>query len=483
MTQTARRWTTLSAVALLTTTTSVAALAAPAQAKAKAAPVWTKLSTGAGINISTAPAVVRWGSKLLVTWEQDPGSINARLLGANAKVVGPISSVVSGWSEIDADAQPFILDGKPAVAFHGSHSLTTLDPYNSPVVYAQSPDAAAWSLGNGSLTQSLTGTGGYGIGALDDGTGQPVTVYAAGNTDHLAIHHGIDPAVPATVPDSATGLLGQTQDVNVARDASSGVMYAAYYSALSDATQGIHAVEVSPGISGPSAAAPGSVYTYQGSVTSDEPGQFVALASRVGGGVWAAYAAGYNNTSALVLWNVETGKTLVMHRPTADLQYVNLSAGPGGRLWVSWIQGGTVYATRTNPAVTKFGVVRTVVAPGDDVTRTAGNGALGPLDTAITSRSSGTVPAIYSARILEGLAVSAAPARVSFAKGGTVTVTVTDAGLPVPGVSVKVGSATKVTGSTGKVTFAIAAHSGKGSHAVTATATGWYPGASSFTVH
>jgi hypothetical protein len=132
--------------------------------------------------------------------------------------------------------------------------------------------------------------------------------------------------------------------------------------------------------------------------------------------------------------------------------------------------------------VTKFGVLRTVLAPGEDVTRTAGNGALGPLDVAITSRSTGSVPAIYSTRILEGLRVSVSPAKVSYTKGGTVVVSVTDAGVPVPGISVKVGSVVKVTNAKGKVSFAMPAHSAKGAHPVTASGTGWWPGATSFKV-
>ena len=446
------------------------------------APIWTKLSVGAGINVSTGPGVVRWGSKLLVTWKQGPGSVKARLLDAAARPVGAVSSVVSGWSEIDADARPFILSGAPAVAFSGNHSLSPTDPYDGPVVYARSGTGAAWSLGSGALTQSATGTGDDGIGAVQVAAGDPVTVYSGGGSRHLAIHHGIGPGVPAATADVSTPSLGETQFVNVARDAKSGVVYAAYYSGLSNSTQGIHAIGVYPNISAPSPAAPGSVYTVDGSATSNVPGQFVALASRTVGGVWAAYAAGHGASSALVLWNVQTHRALVLHRPGLNLQYVNLSPGPGGRLWVSWVQGSTVLATRTNPAVTAFGVVRALGAPGGSPTRTAGDGVLGPLDEVINVTNGAAAPAIYSARILEGLRVSASPARVSYDLGGTVTVSVTDAGLPVPGVTVRVGSVLKLTNAAGRATFTVAKHSVKGAHAVSASRTGWWPGASAFRV-
>jgi hypothetical protein len=142
-----------------------------------------------------------------------------------------------------------------------------------------------------------------------------------------------------------------------------------------------------------------------------------------------------------------------------------------------------VYATRTNPAVTAFGVLRAVPAPGgDSATRTAGDGALGPLDAVINVEVGTAAPAIYSARILEGLHVAVSPAKVSYAKGGTVVVSVSDAGVPVSGVSVKVGSAVKVTNAKGRVSFAVPAHAAKGVHAVTASSTGWWPGASAFKV-
>lgn len=131
--------------------------------------------------------------------------------------------MVSGWSEIDADARPFILSGAPAVAFAGNHSLSPTDPYDGPVVYARSGTGAAWSLGSDALTQSVTGTGDDGIGAGQVAAGDPVTVYSAGGSRHLAVHHGIGPGVPAATADVSTPSLGETQFINVARDAKSGL--------------------------------------------------------------------------------------------------------------------------------------------------------------------------------------------------------------------------------------------------------------------
>ena len=104
------------------------------------------------------------------------------------------------------------------------------------------------------------------------------------------------------------------------------------------------------------------------------------------------------------------------------------------------------------------------------------------MDEVINVTNGAAAPAIYSARILEGLRVSVLPARVSYELGGTVAVSVTDAGLPVPGVTVRVGNVLKWTNAAGRATFTIAKHSVKGVHAVSASRTGWWPGASAFRV-
>jgi hypothetical protein len=471
------------ATAVATASAVVASMAGPAQAKAKAAPVWTKLSTGAGINISYEPSVARYGTRLLVTWPQGAGSINARVLGSNSKPIGAISSVVSGWTSIITDPRAFVLHGVPTVAFNGAHSDVTLDPYNGPVLYAQPTSPSTWALGAGSLTHDVDTSAGYGLGAVDDGTGQPIVAVAGSSTNHITVHHGIDPALPAATLDTETGNFGETQNVSLARDLKTNISYAAWYSSLNDASQGIHAAEVYPAVSGASGAAPFSLVTYAGQKVSANPGQNIALAARIGGGVWAAYGSGYPGAHKLVLWNLQTGRTLSISRPSGEIQYVTLSAAPGGRLWVSWAEGGTVYATRTNPSVTKFGVLRAVGAPGGySPTRTAGDGALGPLDAIINVQAGNAPPTIYSARILEGVRVAVSPAKVSYTKGGTVVVSVTDAGVPVPGISVKVGSVVKVTKANGRVSFAIPAHAAKGAHTVTASGTGWWPGATSFKV-
>ncbi|MDQ1703507.1 MAG: hypothetical protein QOF57_2759 [Frankiaceae bacterium] len=441
-------------------------------AKATASP-WTTLSSGAGVNISFQPSVVRWGRQLIVVWPQKSGSgqaIRSRILGATGTPASAVRTAVT-WSSVSSDPRVILLGGVPTIVFNGNRTDITTDPYTGPMAYAQSPTATAWSLGAGSLSHDSAE---YGLGAVDDGTGQPLVAFAGSSSAHVTFHHGIDPAVPAAA-DSVTGDTGSVQDVGVARDPKTGAVYALWYSGSSNpAIQGIHSAQVLPSLGAPSAPAPLSTVTYLGAKTSVSPGQDVSVTGRVGGGVWAAYPSGYPSAHTVVLWNVETGRTLTLSRPAGAVQYVGISAAPGGRVWVWWAENGAVYAVRTNPAVTRFGVVRRVLAPGGySPTRTAGDGALGFLDVVINQSNNGAPSAISTTRIYE---VPLVTARRS---GATVTVTVSDAGLPVAGASVRVGGVTKRTGATGTVSFAAGA---KGTHAVAVSAAGFAAAATSYRV-
>jgi len=198
--------------------------------------------------------------------------------------------------------------------------------------------------------------------------------------------------------------------------------------------------------------------------------------------VWAAYTSGYPSPHRLVLWQVGTTKRLVLTRP-GSIQYVGISAAPGGRMWVWWVEGNKVFATRTNPSVTAAGVVRRIVAPGGaSPTRTAGDGALGPLDLVVNAQPGSGTAAMYSTRVLEELRVRVTPRRISAAKGRSVTVRVTDAGVPVRGAVVHLGKRDKRTGPKGKASFAIARSADKGVRTVVARATGYVAGKDTFRI-
>ncbi len=461
-------------------------------AAAAKAPTWIKLSAGSGVSTTTLPRVARWGSKLLVTWQQataaDLNAINTRVLGSNGKPTGPTANVVT-WYGATTDPQPLILGGVPTIAFGGQRSTDITDPYDGGMYFAQAANGATWGLGSGALTQDLSAYGDYGFGVVDDGTGQPITAGAYSSTDHVTVHYGLVSAQPG--PDLVTGSTGAATEVNLARDPRTGAAWALWYSGVQDdAQQGIRAAQVWPAIGPVLPPAPLSTVAVEGSRHSLDPGQDVSVTGRTGGGVWAAYTSGWPLSHKVVLWHVGTSTTLTLNTP-GNAEYTGISAGPGGRLWVWWLQGQTLYAVRTNPSVTRFGVVRAVRSPateGQAPTRTTGDGSRGPLDAVINvigkdKNASGDPTAeIFSTRILEGLKVAVSPAKVSYANGGRVVVRVTDAGVPVPGVAVRVGTSVGHSNAKGVVSFVVARHSAKGGHLVSASAPGWWPGSTTFRV-
>jgi hypothetical protein len=163
---------------------------------------------------------------------------------------------------------------------------------------------------------------------------------------------------------------------------------------------------------------------------------------------------------------VDTGKAIKLSRKGAEK--VSIAAALSGRLWVFWKDGGTVFATRSNTAATRFGPVRKVVAPGGTsatIFDLAGEGSTGPLDVlALVQPSSGKL-ADYHQRILPGLTLKAKKG-----KKGKTTFTVTDAGDPVSGAKVKVkGGGSAKTGSAGTVSLALST----GKHSASASKTGY----------
>lgn len=454
--------------------------AEPATAtRTAAASPWTRLSTGPGVAISYSARVARWGKRLLVVWPQQSGpsttAIRSRVLAADGRPAGPVGTVVD-WASVSSDPAVLLLAGVPTVVFGGLRSTDTTDPYTGPMAYAQAADARSWALGAGSLTQTGLAYGDYGLGAVDDGTGSPVVALAAGSTDHVTVHHGIDSAVPAAVPDLQVAATEEAQAVNLVKDPKSGKAYALWYASRTDRSEGIHAAQVFPTVQPPVGPAPRSTVAFGGARESVNPGQNVAGAGRLGGGVWAAYTSGYPSPRTIVLWNVQTGRTLAL-RTAGAAQYVSLSPAPGGRLWLSWVEGGAVKAVRTNPAVTRFGALRTVPAPaGSSPTRIDGDGTLGPLDLVMNQAPGTADSAIWSTRILEALQVKATPSVARARAGLRIVVRVIDAGVPVPGARVRMGALVRVTDASGRAVFGPGSAARPGTRTITATAPAFEPG-------
>jgi len=322
---------------------------------------------------------------------------------------------------------------------------------DSAMLSATSADGGVWAF---SGAVSRTGAAGHpvyaasGIGAGVGLDGTFYSVWGDSAPDGGGFHVGLDP----NAPDGA--LPGPMKsDPGVGVDAQSGQVFAAW----NTIGGGVVVMPLNP------AGAP--VAVAQSTAQLQHP---VGITGRIGApGVFVAYAQGSNPFLAdPAVYRVDTGATT---RLTArDGELVSIAAGPSGRLWVFWKDGGTIFATRSNPAATAWGRIVKVRAPAGATTiyDLSGEGSPGPLDLlALVDPPTGTLSS-WHRRILPGLLFTATKS-----KGETV-VEVTDAGAPVAGATVKVkGHGSKTTGGAGTVSFTLK----RGRYRVKATSSGYAP--------
>jgi hypothetical protein len=207
-----------------------------------------------------------------------------------------------------------------------------------------------------------------------------------------------------------------------------------------------------------------------------------ALTGRIGApGLYLAYTGEPSPFGVPTLWRVGDAKAKRLTRRRGT-RFTSIGAAPGGRLWVFWVHRDPfrglrerrVYATRSNPTATRFGAIVSLRQPRGthQIYDLAGEGSLGPLDVmALIDRGGGDI-GYWHQRVLPGLSLSAKPSR------RRVKLTVTDAGEPVSGATVRVGNMRKRTGRKGRVSFGV----GPGSHRARASRRGYTTASARFRV-
>jgi hypothetical protein len=294
---------------------------------------------------------------------------------------------------------------------------------------AWSAPAAASNTSPAGLHPVYSAAGISGAFAAD---GALVTIWGDSSPGGGAMHTG-----NAATPDTSLGADCCQLDPTLARDASTGALYAGWYF-LGDPAD---ATEVTP-IGAAKVAAPngGAMQT----------GDRVGLTGRLGGkpGVYLGYTVGTNQFSGRpALWKVGDPKATTIAGQQGG-QHIGIAPAPEGRLWLFWTRKGKVLATRTNRGATAFGAIRSLKPPAgaDVVYRLAGEGSTGPLDLLGLFQKSSDLGYSHQ-RILPGLTLTVKPAKVKVGKKGTFRVT--DAGESVKGATVtaEIGS-TVLTGTT-----------------------------------
>lgn len=460
-------------------TLSAAVVLCFAPAAAAAPGDWTNLSglTSASaypaISTIDAPTQAWFGTSVQVLWPQQvSGSQDGyatAVLDAGGRVTTPTTGVIGPWQTLTSNPTLVSLGGQRFVSFSG------LNPGRSGAQYfATAPDATSFTVADGSMSETQNAYAEYGSDAVDDG-GTPVWVGNPGTTTGVTWHVGTSSSSPAPAGSDQRYLLTGCCAYNAAgaRDASTGAVYAAFYS-NSDATSenGIHVGRILPA-SGDWRQAPGSTTVSDGRASSVDPGQRVAMVGRPGGGVFVAYGMGYPSVTSIRILDVVTGATIDVPR-TKDARAIALSAEPDGRLWLTWRQGTSLRAVHTNAAGTRLGAVGTWRSPRgtESIWKSSIAGTAGGASVVITATTQNAIN-VWQTMVARTLSVSAKPAVVG--RGGSVTFTVTDAGDPVAGAKVTFAGRSGTTNAAGKVT--VKAPGARGAYRATAMTSRYRPGA------
>lgn len=450
---------------------------------------WTQLSAfpdGGGYpkgKNTDEPTVGRLGSNLQVIWR---GQVSPELTSYYTAILTPTGTtatssreVISNWATLIGNPRLIRVGGQQFLAFSGLQSTNANAPFTTGAeLAATSLDGLTWSVNAGSLSATMNAYVGTGNDAVDS-AGTPVWVGNSGTSNGLTWHVGLSPTEPAPTGSDASHLLAGccAYQAAAARDQATGVVYAAFFSNSGAPGEiGIWTGQILPSPAG-FTRAPGSATDPGGGEQALEPGQRVAMVARTGGGVYAAYKLGYPIVTGIRILNVSTGATLDVPG-SAGASRIALAAGAGGRLWIAWTAKGVLKVAHTNPDVTVAGAAGALGAPkgSEAIWKVVADssGLASPsesLDVVVTAQSASGQVNVWHAQALRTLSVTA-PSQV--AKGGTITVKVTDAGQPVPGAKVKVTGDSATTDSSGTATLRAPARSR--AYTVTAQRSGFNKG-------
>ncbi|MEZ5117637.1 MAG: hypothetical protein R2737_15355 [Candidatus Nanopelagicales bacterium] len=479
-----RRWGTRAVVAAAVV--GLASVGLPGAAQAGGPGNWTQLSKNAAsggypkmVNIDQ-PTLLRLGDGLQVVWRGEnttsSDSYRTAIVSTSGATTTPETTILT-WATLNDAPALASIGGTRWLGFGGLYNDDANHPYSQGQgYYLTSSDGVNWTLGDGTLSSS----GAYatsGLDIVDDG-GQPLWVSNQWGTadgsaaQGIGFRIGVDPRVPipGDEPDEFIGLPGCcAYAAAAARDTVTGQVFGGWYS-NADVTRGVYVAQVAPSAGDPVLAP----FSRASGTNSLDPGQRLAMVARNGGGVYVVYRVGYPSTSYLALWKV--GTTRVLRVPgSRNAEFPSVSTGPGGRLWVSWVDRtgtDTVKAVRTNTSATRFGAVVGLRGPRltDPIWHQVGDGAAGPLDVVVTA-SRGQAINVYHSQLRPGLTVTVKPVKVP--KRKSFVVSVTDAGSAVAGAKVKVFGKTFTTNAKGLVGLSVPFSAKKGANPITVTKSGY----------
>ena len=292
-------WAAKFRVAAIGLITALSTLALAGSAWAGGPGVWTSLGTTDQAS-ATFGALRTTDGNLHLVWLAKRASNQTQSYGTSTvSVSGKLlatGSALSGWATLEPDPRLVPNGSGMRLIFEGNTGSSGC--YADGEVFTEtSTDGSTWSLVNGSLDQATAGVGNIAATVESDQT-TPVAVFAGGHLFHV----GVDPNCPASSPDGTIPPTAGSDESYpaVATDTTTGAVYAASYEAF--VRQGYYVDQILP-TQGPAIEAPSSGTT---AAQNNQPLEPVALAARLGGGVYMAYCVANSKEPCdhIDLWKV-----------------------------------------------------------------------------------------------------------------------------------------------------------------------------------
>jgi hypothetical protein len=444
---------------LAVTTLAVLCCAAPALAGTPG--TWTRFTGAKGSNIDQIGLARTLDGVLHVVYQSqgaiDPShpDIFERPIGLDG-TVGTGVAVQSNWASLSAPDLVTTPDGAGLAAFFGGIRSTNPGETNQELNLAYSADAGAtWSLAPGSVVASGAA---YAAPAAATRLADVYWEGWGGTGAGAFVHRGISPSTPNISLQDRIGGGCCGYDVNLATDDTTNTVLAAWFSNATD-EQGVFAqvFDAAGTPVGNPTLMPGSTTLYQGKAESSSGLERVPLVAVPGRHFALAYPSGYPSSKNIVVWVPPSATSTKIATVNGNVAGVGLAAGADGRLWVAWSQSTTLFARRSNAAGTAWGAIVHIGPPKKTASIWKVDADVNPggLLDLFANLDTPNSTAFWHTQVLPGLSLAASPVTLHRKVKTKVTFAAADAGDPLGGVAVKVGSVSGTTASDGKVTLTL----------------------------
>jgi hypothetical protein len=441
---------------------------------------WRQVTNAGIMNITEVGLARTADGTLHAAWaSQQAGntqSINLVSVSAGGSL-GGLQTAVSGWASTENPALGLAPNDALQLFFGGIHTLAPADPNADENLATSNDGGNTWTLTPSDVVAPAASAYGSQAAVSNSFAAQASPFETWTGSSGVWVHAGTDSSsANANFQTALGGCCGYY--ANLAGDGSGNTEVAWYSNATGKTGIWAQAVSATGAPLGSPQLMPGTANLGVGEL------QRTPLIARQQGGFFVTYPIGYPSFTGVELWRVggPAVKIAGAKAPTEASEAVDQA----GRIWVFWTTGSgsnpKLYATRSNPSVTRFGATVSVGTPADtgSVFSVDGNAASGALDLFSTlSASDSPTATIWTRHVYPGLSVSVAPSSAKLHQVLKVTVSVTDAGVPVKGAMVHLGRHKAVTGGGGTAGFHVSAG---GNLEATATAPGYVNGSAALLI-